>query len=99
MKVVAQWRPGTDLIDVWIRQETFNGAALLRMKPDGMWEWKKLEGTAEPVSPTLTFPGDVFNALITEGTDILPPSAATERHLADAIKVRDQLLALLIPGS
>jgi hypothetical protein len=97
MKVVTQWRPGTDLIDVWIRQETFNGAVLLRMKPDGLWEWEKVE-PAESISPTFTLPGDVFNALITEGADILPPSAATERHLADAIKVRDQLLALLIPG-
>lgn len=98
MKVVTQWRPGTDLIDIWIRQETFNGAVLLRMKEDGIWEWGKLEVAAAPVLPTLTLPGDVFKALIAEGADILPPSAATERHLQDAIKVRDQLLALLIPS-
>lgn len=99
MKVVTQWRPGTDLIDVWIRQETFNGAVLLRMKAESIWGWEKLEQTTGPVSPTLTLPGDVFKALIAEGADILPPSAATERHLSDAIKVRDQLLALLVPSA
>jgi len=69
------------------------------MKAGDIWEWEKLEEAAASIPPTLTLPGDVFKGLIAEGADILPPSAATERHLQDAIKVRDQLLALLVPSA
>lgn len=95
MKVKTAWRPGTDMIDVWIYQETFQGKrqAVVVMGAD-TWEWREVEDATRP-EPSLTLPGEVFQALMAEGSDILPPSAAQARHLEDAIKVRDRLLTLV----
>jgi hypothetical protein len=50
-------------------------------------------------APSLRLPRDGFEQLIAEGANVLPPDRAQGRHLDDAIKVRDQLLGLLVPSA
>jgi hypothetical protein len=48
--------------------------------------------------PTFEMPLDMLEAIVAAAHDILPPSAATDRHLKDAVAVRDRLLTLLEGG-
>lgn len=95
MEVFTQYRPGTTLIDIWITQDRPDGRYQHIVVGGDRWEWRKLEEAQITPSPTLTLEGNTFRALIANGSDILPPSAATERHLQDATAVRDRLLALV----
>jgi hypothetical protein len=98
VNVQTAYRPGTDLVDIWIYQDTPKGRMYSVVVGEDTWEWRELapEGAKAP-APSLTLQGDVFQALMAKGADILPPSAAGERHLADAIKVRDRLLDKVVP--
>lgn len=62
--------------------------------PHGLVWNKYREGSPLP-DPTMVIPEDIYRALIEAGTDYLPPSAATDRHLEDSVKVRDRLLTLV----
>ncbi len=63
------------------------------------WRWEDLDdGTGavrDDLLPTLVLPEDVLKALVAAGADALPPDRAQAAHLADTIKVRDQLLGLV----
>jgi len=60
--------------------------------PDGRYE--SYEQGTEP-NPSMTLTGDALEALLAEAEKVIPASHATERHLNDAISVRDKLLALV----
>jgi hypothetical protein len=97
MDVHTQYRPGTTLIDIWLTRDTPQGRMQHVVVGEDTWEDRRLEAGLKTPKPSLTLEDDVFRALIASGSDILPPSAATERHLADAIKVRDRLLDQVAP--
>jgi hypothetical protein len=71
----------------------------LTIPPDGVG-WL-VEEVLEPgtrtsdIRPLLEIPVDVFEAIIAAGADVLPPDRTQAAHLADAIGVRDRLLALI----
>lgn len=50
---------------------------------------------AERPPITLRLHEDALEGLMAAAGDHLPPSAATERHLADAVAVRDRVLGLV----
>lgn len=96
MKCRYEWRPGTDLIDVWLWQPDFSGTGsrIVRLARGGAWSLEEVDQLQRP-EPTLTMPGEFLKPLIAEMADVLPPDRAQARHLEDAVKVRDRLLALV----
>lgn len=87
-----------DLIQIWLVEERIhnkervtvegvqNGELTLHCSP-----WP--EGGS--VQPSLVMGREMFEAILRAGSDIMPPDAGTERHLKDAIAVRDRLLAIV----
>lgn len=73
---------------------------------DGQTVVYNLDGSVrETVAPGSGVPEPSFHldeqilaGLLREGSDVLPPSAAQAKHLADAVKVRDRLLDLVEHG-
>lgn len=66
-------------------------------RPDsdaGEGQWLAVDTVNERHEPSLVLGVDVWEALASAAADALPPSAATDRHLADAIGVRDRLLVM-----
>lgn len=69
--------------------------------PGAPRSWLKADGTWEPLTETMLPPDDigfllppgVLEAIVAAAGDIAP-EPATERHLQDAIMVRDRLLTL-----
>lgn len=59
--------------------------------------WETVNETVD-AAPTLHLPGDALEALLAEAEKVIPASHATERHLSDAVAVRDRLLALVEEG-
>jgi hypothetical protein len=51
----------------------------------------------EAPEPSFVCDSDTITAIIEAGSDLLPPSQAADRHLTDAIKVRDRLLDAYLP--
>jgi hypothetical protein len=63
------------------------------------WSFEDIrEGQTNDAEPTFEMPLDMLEAIVAAAHDILPPSAATDRHLKDAVAVRDRLLTLLEGG-
>jgi hypothetical protein len=81
------WRPGDPVLVAQQADEP------------GLWKDVEVErGARFPVEPSLELPVDLFEQLVGEASDFFPPSAATDRHLKDAVEVRDRLLALVEKG-
>lgn len=91
MKVVTQWKPGTDMMQVWIRADHGVKPQVAYVDPEGRLTFKDVHPLKD-VQPTLELQSDVWEALHAEINGIFPPSASTERHLQDAILVRDRVL-------
>lgn len=70
----------------------YSGAPRGWLKADGTWEPFK-EGMLMPDDMGFLLPPGVLEAIVAAAGDIAP-EPATERHLQDAIAVRDRLLAL-----
>ena len=74
-----------------------------RAYPGAPKGWLKQDGTWEPLSEAVapddnvgfTFPAGTLEALVAAVGDQTAPQPATERHLTDAIEVRDRLLTLV----
>lgn len=92
LRVETQFRPGTMMVDIWIVRDVASGTLQTVVVGEDTWEDREVGPFDGAPPPSLTLPGDIFKALVAAGSDILPPSASTERHLQDAIKVRDRLL-------
>lgn len=78
----------------WLYQRHGRGLDVFQYERDeDGFKWR-----IEPVyESALTFelPRDALPALIEAASDFLPPSAATDMHLKDAIDVRDRALSLI----
>lgn len=88
--------------DVWIRRRAHGGGIeVLRWAPSsrgGEWEARYLapeEGVPNDWGPSLFIPSELLDPLVRALSDVSPPNSAMERHLGDAIAVRDRLLALV----
>lgn len=60
-----------------------------------------MEFTVEPdvdAEPSMFLRSGMLEALLVEAEKVIPASHATERHLLDAIAVRDRLLGLVEEG-
>lgn len=49
----------------------------------------------EQMPPSLVMRPQMLEAIVKAGSDFLPPSAATDNHLNDAVGVRDRLLGMV----
>lgn len=100
MEIHTEYRRGTSILDVWIwergmgskpRQLIFKGAEEV--------EWREYEDGERLEGPSLSLPDDVWRALSGKINGVLPASEATERHLKDAVEIRDRLLTLVEKGA
>lgn len=64
---------------------------------DGSEKQRLPFGSAEAAEPSFVADRQTVEALVGAASDFLPPSQATDRHLADAIKVRDRLMDAYLP--
>lgn len=76
--------------------ERDDGFRVLRFTDDGP-RWMPADPGGR-VEPSLRLPAETLHALLAEAEKVIPASHATERHLSDAISVRDRLLALVEDG-
>jgi hypothetical protein len=60
------------------------------------WRWDPIEPGQVLTDPTIVLPEAVLAAMVAAAMDVLPADRAQATHLADAIKVRDALLALVV---
>ena len=88
-----------DAVKVWFYTPLANGTTRVhRLVGHDQWEDVLVEANGLLPDPSLVLPASALGALVAEAGDILPPSAATDRHLKDTIDVRDRLLSLVEKG-
>lgn len=74
----------------------YPGAPTAYLKGTG--EWEAIEENARfPATPDfgIVLPEGALDAIVSKHLGVAAPTPATERHLTDAIMVRDRLLALV----
>lgn len=67
---------------------------IVRFDAEGRRTIETFDPSIQP-EPSLVIPGDLLEQLVAAASDVVPPSAALSRHLADAITVRDRLLTMV----
>lgn len=103
-RVVSNWP--ADTVDVWLYRGPLPGGTIdvLELEPPrhtgeiagGAGRWRATDaelGDAGP--PTLTLPTIALEALIEAASNLTPPNREQAAALADARKVRDELLSLV----
>lgn len=89
-----------DQVNVWVYSGGQGAGPIRVVRPNenmiGFTMEEVTEGAyaGEP-EPTYVIPKPIFEAIVENAGSVLPPSAATDRHLQDSVKVRDRLLALV----
>jgi hypothetical protein len=78
-------------VRIWIYTE---GRPRAVLAPD-LETWTTVSEASSPAGPTFDLNVDVAEALADALATLGSPSEATRRHLDDAIKVRDRLLAVV----
>jgi hypothetical protein len=92
------WRFGSTVLDIYVFSPAGPGLQrLYQSKGDGQWSFEEVKDGEDvgEIGPTLTVSKDMLEAIVAAAHDVLPPSAATDRHLKDAIAVRDRALAMV----
>lgn len=90
IKVVEQWH----LDELWVyHYRNVREPGTCEVMVNGQWE-HRAEG-ASLGEPTFRLKSETAGLLAEALSDHLPPSAATSKHLADAISVRDRLLSIV----
>lgn len=69
--------------------------SIYRVTDDGRLRRDTIPEGQSDVEPTYVLPVDAFEAIIREGSGIVPPSDATHAALTDAKAVRDRLMSLV----
>jgi hypothetical protein len=90
------------IVEDWARQ-AHQVVIIGRQYPGGPRCWLTAEGEWEPIPESattparagFTFPEGALDALVAAHNGVTAPQPAIERHLDDAITVRDRLLALV----
>lgn len=96
MKVYLEHDWSRRATKVWIVEGT-NDRRLLVSRGQDEWESVAIQQGKVLPEPSIVFPDGVLEALVREASNVLPATDATTRHLDDAIKVRDRLLAVIAP--
>lgn len=76
----------------------YPGAPRSVLCPDGKWEPIQ-EGATMGQWLGFRLPDGALDAIVQEHLKVAAPNTATERHLTDAIEVRDRLLAFIEKGT
>jgi hypothetical protein len=95
MKAEIRQSPASFSVEVYLYVRTDSETIICNL--DGSEKQRIPAGSAETAEPSFVADDQTIRALIEAGSDFLPPSQATDRHLADAIKVRDRLLDAYLP--
>lgn len=108
MRVEVERELATKMINVYVVQDgAINGkTAVWQPIRDPNFEvGERIGGTdwgevpvGGQVPPSLRLPEDVWVAMLAAGADVPAPSRAQHDHLADAMAVRDRLLAMVESG-
>jgi hypothetical protein len=70
------------------------GAPMSYLRETG--EWEPLAENASPMDPVgFRLPEGALDAIVAAYQKVAAPQPATERHLSDAVGVRDRLLAIV----
>lgn len=80
-----------------IRGRSHPGARMAVLQADGTW--KELS-ESDQINPSgeglgITLPDGALDAIVAEYLKVAAPQQATERHLEDAMSVRDRLLTIV----
>lgn len=100
MDVHIQYMAATDETLVYITVADFNGSRqnYLTVAPGGALEYHVATGGGA-IEPLLRLNGrngtEVLRAIAAKVGETMPPDQAVERHLKDAIQVRDRLLVVI----
>jgi hypothetical protein len=100
MKVYIDHRFQAGTVRLYVLDDGPGRRRLWQSQGEGQWSFVDIsEGAANDGEATFEMPVAMLEAIVAAAHDILPPSAATDRHLKDAVAVRDRLLTLLEGGS
>lgn len=108
MKVKLEENFVADTVRIYIYDRVHeSGASILRLEPGSTeksggvtigrpaaFRWEEVPLSVTP-EPTLELRTEALEKIVEAASDILPPSAAVDRHLSDATGVRDRLLAIV----
>lgn len=104
MKVVLEHDRIRMAYKVWVfsnQPGTGNAFIHYEMGEDGAFKPPKVYQTGgrgdvlPELAPTMVLPEEVIEGIVQEASDVMPPNGATERHLYDAIDVRNRLLSMI----
>lgn len=93
-RVNVQWH--TRWLEIWLYER--RGGHLDIIYPTSTIDAKVVTvdlGDELPAEPSLYMSPEMVKALVTATSSVMPPSDATERHLKDAMVIRDRLLAIV----
>jgi hypothetical protein len=91
-----QWQDRT--AKVWIYQSHPQGTTVFYPEGDVIRTVDIKNGELFPKEPSLRLPNGMLQALVDAAMPQFPPSEALDRHLRDAIGVRDRLLTIVEKG-
>lgn len=89
------WHGG--LVDVWLyyRAGEHGTMVLEQLDVDGQWTNRLVPFGEDVGKPTFSLPSSAIAAIGAAAAEMHPPDRAQGAHLADAIKVRDELLEIV----
>jgi hypothetical protein len=96
VRILEDWPTGGHRIIV--RGRAAVGGPMSVLRADGSWEELTENRGAYNPDPTgygILLPEGALDAIVAEHLKVAAPNQSTERHLEDAIGVRDRLLALV----
>ncbi len=97
MEARTEWVPGTDQVRVWVYQRGLDGEGVYYTLSENGWEGHRV-AQGEQIEHAFEAPTMLMKALAEAATDLLPADRAQAQHLADAIAVRDRILAAYLPA-
>lgn len=98
MKVFIDHQFQMNSVRLYVLDPAGPGAQRLWQSKGGdQWSFEEIKDgqAADHLPATIEMPMGMLEAIVAAAHDILPPSAATDRHLKDAVAVRDRLLTLI----
>lgn len=93
MEAHIDFMPATFRARLWLFQRMPEGTAIFDL--DG--SVRETVPTGAQPEPSVEIDEAVLKSIVAAASDQLPPTAATDRHLADAIAVRDRLMDAFLP--
>lgn len=83
-------------VKVWVYEPGLRGVGTLWQRAGDNWTRIHVhEGETPLTAPTFDMPQEMFEAIVKEGSGLVPPSDATHAALTDTKAVRDRLLSLV----